>query len=314
MNDAKRQKPKAAQSENGTVVYQRQHKRGLTMPQLNALDLLASGKTDKETAELLKLSRTCVTKWRLYDPLFQATLNQRRGEIWGAPPTGCVRYCRKPWACWQMKWRNPTARTASRPPSKFCTWFRCRKTPWQSARPTTKRLSGVSSPPDGKTSAAFLITSTIRKKGCRILTTTSAKSGKNLKPLPPNPTKGNSRLPAYPYGDSKSRIIASFVGIRFRRTEKRRTRSRPSQKGTSRMASIFRATYTHTDPKTGKKTTKACRKWRVEYRGADGIVRRVTGYTDLAATKQLAARLERDATRSGRHDRPARRSFPPAVG
>jgi len=63
------------------------------------------------------------------------------------------------------------------------------------------------------------------------------------------------------------------------------------------MASIFRATYAHTDPKTGKKTTKACRKWRVEYRGADGIVRRVTGYTDLAATKQLAARLERDAAR-----------------
>jgi hypothetical protein len=69
---------------NGTVVYQRQHKRGLTMPQLNAIDLLASGKTDKETAELLKLSRTCVTKWRLYDPVFQATLNQRRAEVWGA--------------------------------------------------------------------------------------------------------------------------------------------------------------------------------------------------------------------------------------
>jgi len=84
MTAAKRQLRKDAQSENGTVVYQRQHKRGLTMPQLNALDLLASGKTDKETAELLNLSRTCVTKWRLYDPLFQATLNQRRGEIWGA--------------------------------------------------------------------------------------------------------------------------------------------------------------------------------------------------------------------------------------
>jgi len=69
---------------NGTAVYQRQHKRGLTMPQLNAIDLLASGKTDKETAELLKLSRTCVTKWRLYSPTFQAALNQRRAEIWGA--------------------------------------------------------------------------------------------------------------------------------------------------------------------------------------------------------------------------------------
>jgi hypothetical protein len=69
---------------NGTAVYQRQHKRGLTMPQMNAIDLLASGKTDKETAELLRLSRTCVTKWRLYDPLFQAALNRRRAEVWGS--------------------------------------------------------------------------------------------------------------------------------------------------------------------------------------------------------------------------------------
>jgi hypothetical protein len=69
---------------NGTVVYQRQHKRGLTMPQLSAIDLLASGKTDKETAVLLGLSRTCITKWRLYSPEFQATLNRRRAEVWGA--------------------------------------------------------------------------------------------------------------------------------------------------------------------------------------------------------------------------------------
>jgi hypothetical protein len=69
---------------NGTAVYQRQHKRGLTMPQLSAIDLLAAGKTDKETAELLGLSRTCVTKWRLYDPVFQAALNRRRAEVWSA--------------------------------------------------------------------------------------------------------------------------------------------------------------------------------------------------------------------------------------
>ncbi len=69
---------------NGTVVYQRQHKGGLTMPQLNAIDLLAGGKTDKQTAELLNLSRTCITKWRLYDPIFQAALNRRRAEVWSA--------------------------------------------------------------------------------------------------------------------------------------------------------------------------------------------------------------------------------------
>jgi hypothetical protein len=68
----------------GTAVYQRQHKRGPTLAQLSAIDLLASGKTDKETAELLNLSRTCITKWRLYDPVFQAALNLRRAEVWGA--------------------------------------------------------------------------------------------------------------------------------------------------------------------------------------------------------------------------------------
>jgi hypothetical protein len=69
---------------NGTPIYARQHKRGLTLPQLNAIDLLVAGKTDKETAELLNLARTTVTKWRLYDPVFQAALNCRRAEVWSA--------------------------------------------------------------------------------------------------------------------------------------------------------------------------------------------------------------------------------------
>jgi hypothetical protein len=69
---------------NGTPVYSRQHKRGPTLPQLNAVDLLAAGKNDTEAAELLHLSRTCVTKWRLYDPVFQAALNIRRAEVWGS--------------------------------------------------------------------------------------------------------------------------------------------------------------------------------------------------------------------------------------
>jgi hypothetical protein len=77
------QKAKAAGTENGTPVYARQHKRGLTLAQLNAVDLLAAGKNDTETAKKLKLSRTCITKWRLYDPVFQAALNVRRAEVWG---------------------------------------------------------------------------------------------------------------------------------------------------------------------------------------------------------------------------------------
>jgi hypothetical protein len=69
---------------NGTPVYARQHSRTPTLSQLNAIDLLAAGKTDQETADLLKLHRTTVTKWRLYDPVFQAALNRRRAEVWGA--------------------------------------------------------------------------------------------------------------------------------------------------------------------------------------------------------------------------------------
>src|SRR5262249_37770727 len=39
------------------------------------------------------------------------------------------------------------------------------------------------------------------------------------------------------------------------------------------------------------------RTWVVEYRDADGIIQTVTGYSDRAATEQLAARLERQAAR-----------------
>ena len=31
---------------------------------------------------MLSLSRVCITKWRLYDPVFQAALNLRRTEVW----------------------------------------------------------------------------------------------------------------------------------------------------------------------------------------------------------------------------------------
>jgi hypothetical protein len=71
-------------SPTGTPVYARQHSGAPTLPQLNAIDLLAAGNTDQETADLLELHRTTVTKWRLYDPVFQAALNRRRAEVWGA--------------------------------------------------------------------------------------------------------------------------------------------------------------------------------------------------------------------------------------
>jgi hypothetical protein len=69
---------------NGTQSYARLHSRGLTVAQQNAVDLLAGGKNDTETAELLRLARPTVTRWRLYDPAFVAALNARRAEVWGA--------------------------------------------------------------------------------------------------------------------------------------------------------------------------------------------------------------------------------------
>jgi len=47
--------------------------------------------------------------------------------------------------------------------------------------------------------------------------------------------------------------------------------------------------------KNGKSVLGQTRKWYVEYRDADGIVRRRAGFTDKKATEQLAAQLEREA-------------------
>jgi hypothetical protein len=67
-----------------THSYARLHKRGLTLAQQNAVDLLASGRNDTEVAGLLNLNRVTVTKWRCYDVVFQAALNVKRAEVWGA--------------------------------------------------------------------------------------------------------------------------------------------------------------------------------------------------------------------------------------
>jgi ActR/RegA family two-component response regulator len=59
-------------------------KHGLTIEQQNAIDFLAMGKTDLETAEAVGVHRGTVAKWRLHDPHFQAALNARRQEVFGA--------------------------------------------------------------------------------------------------------------------------------------------------------------------------------------------------------------------------------------
>ena len=56
--------------------YKREH--WLTIEQLNAIDLLVTGKTDQAVADAVGVARPTVTCWRLYDPHFEAALNQRR--------------------------------------------------------------------------------------------------------------------------------------------------------------------------------------------------------------------------------------------
>jgi hypothetical protein len=55
----------------------------LTVAQLNAVDLLATGKIDQETAEAVGVTRQTVNGWRNTNPYFQAELNRRRQELWG---------------------------------------------------------------------------------------------------------------------------------------------------------------------------------------------------------------------------------------
>jgi hypothetical protein len=59
--------------------------RPLTVEQQHAIDLLILGHTDAEVAEAVGVARTTISEWRMRHPLFGATLEQRRAEIWRAP-------------------------------------------------------------------------------------------------------------------------------------------------------------------------------------------------------------------------------------
>jgi hypothetical protein len=56
---------------------------GLSVEQQNAVDKLVASDTDQVAADAVGVNRVTVTKWRLYDPTFQAALNARRQEVWG---------------------------------------------------------------------------------------------------------------------------------------------------------------------------------------------------------------------------------------
>ena len=53
----------------------------LTPEQLNAIDLLILGKTDREVSELIGVRRETVTKWHK-NPFFTAELNVKRDALW----------------------------------------------------------------------------------------------------------------------------------------------------------------------------------------------------------------------------------------
>jgi hypothetical protein len=55
----------------------------LTVKQQNAIDMLVTGGTDAETADAVGVNRVTVTRWRLYDPEFEAELNRRRAAVSG---------------------------------------------------------------------------------------------------------------------------------------------------------------------------------------------------------------------------------------
>jgi hypothetical protein len=55
----------------------------LTHEMESSIDLLLTGKSDREVAELVGVSRWTVQGWRTSHPLFAATLAQRREEIFG---------------------------------------------------------------------------------------------------------------------------------------------------------------------------------------------------------------------------------------
>ena len=56
----------------------------LTPKQQAAIDLLLSGRNDRETAEVVGAHRTTISRWRLHDLAFVDELNRRRREVYGA--------------------------------------------------------------------------------------------------------------------------------------------------------------------------------------------------------------------------------------
>lgn len=57
--------------------------RQLSQEQMNAIEHLLLGKSDRAVAEAVGESRQTIWEWRHHDPLFIAELNRQRSELWG---------------------------------------------------------------------------------------------------------------------------------------------------------------------------------------------------------------------------------------
>jgi hypothetical protein len=68
-------------NETFELMQERSEAPKLTPEQLNAIDLLILGKTDREVAEAVGVRRETVTKWHK-NPFFSAELSIRREELW----------------------------------------------------------------------------------------------------------------------------------------------------------------------------------------------------------------------------------------
>ena len=59
----------------------RRRAQGISIEQQNAIELILLGKSDQEVADTVGVHRVTVTRWRNYDPYFQAELNRQRKDL-----------------------------------------------------------------------------------------------------------------------------------------------------------------------------------------------------------------------------------------
>jgi hypothetical protein len=70
---------------NHNTIQQKPTFRLLSIAQENAIDLLITGATDGDVAAAVGVARVTVWQWRHEHPVFMATLQRRRAEIWRGP-------------------------------------------------------------------------------------------------------------------------------------------------------------------------------------------------------------------------------------